>query len=199
MRVILSTRNPSKALQIKQVFAGSSITVETLAEAGVEGEAVEESGAGATLLKNARIKALFAHERAPGSIVMADDTGLFVNALGGEPGADAVDWGGKELSEAERARYCLERLRGIPDRSVIFRTTVVVIGPDGTEYSFTGELPGHFALHERVPPQPKMPYSGIFIADGETVSLAEMGTERENAISHRGKAFREVRAFLESI
>ncbi len=129
MKIILSTRNPSKAEQIREIFRGSSFPILTLADIGIEGEAVED---GTTLEENALKKALFAHERAPQLWTMADDTGLFIEA-------------------------------------------------------------------PRVKPQPKMPYSPIFMPDGENQVWAEMTVEYENSISHRGKAFRQARVFLESL
>ncbi|HEY0010947.1 MAG TPA: non-canonical purine NTP pyrophosphatase [Candidatus Paceibacterota bacterium] len=195
MDVILSTTNPSKALQIREVFTGSPVQVRTLKEAGIDGEAVED---GATLRENAGKKAWYAHERAPGLWAMADDSGIFITALDGEPGVHSARWAG-DVTTDEITAYCLERLNGAADRSATFRTVVVAVSPEGEEHAFEGEVHGRVLEAPRVQPQPKMPYSPLFVPEGEELCWAEMTTEQENAISHRGKAFRKARAFLESV
>lgn len=196
MNIILSTHNPSKALQIKAVFNGSPLSVSTLAEAGIEGEAVED---GTTLEVNAAKKAWYAHEHSDKkSWTMADDTGIFIDALNGEPGVYSARWAG-EVSTAEITAYTLKRLEGVTDRSATFRTVVVAISPEGIEHTFVGEVRGVLLIEPRVPPQPKMPYSPLFVPDGQEKVWAQMTTEEENAISHRGIAFRKARAFLEKL
>lgn len=194
MDVILSTTNPSKALQIQTLFEDSGIRVRTLAEAGIEGEAVED---GATLRENAAKKAWYAHERADGEWVMADDSGIFIHALNDEPGVHSARWAG-DVTTDEITQYCLKRLEGAEDRSAAFKTVVVVISPEGEEFEFTGEVEGRVLEVPRTKPQPRMPYSPLFVSEGEELCWAEMTTEHENRVSHRGKAFRKVRAFFES-
>jgi XTP/dITP diphosphohydrolase len=193
MNVILATRNPTKALQILDVFLGSSVKVTTLEEAGIEGEGVED---GTTLGDNAFKKALYVHAQSGGQWAMSDDTGLFIDALGGEPGIYAARWAG-DVSTEDIMRYCLKRLEGHDDRRATFRTAVIVISPEGKRYDFVGEAPGTILHVPRCEPQNKMPYSSIFVPEGETLTWAEMPTEYENVISHRGKAFRQAREFLE--
>jgi XTP/dITP diphosphohydrolase len=192
MNIILSTRNPSKALQIQTLFEGTDARVLTLEQAGIEGEGVED---GITLEKNAFKKAWFAYERSKGFWTMADDTGLFITALNGEPGIHAARWAG-DVPTDEITRYTLKKLEGVSDRSAIFRTVVVMISPEGEKHTFTGEVLGSLLQEPRVPPQPKMPYSPLFVPVGETKCWAEMNTEYENRISHRGIAFRKVLQFL---
>lgn len=195
MKVILSTRNPSKMRQIQALFEGSSVSLQTLDDALITGEAVED---GTTLEENSEKKARYALERSNGFWTMADDTGLFVDALDGEPGIQAAYWGG-DLSTEERMRYCLERMKGVTNRRATFRTTVVILSPEGERYTFNGEVHGMLLPAPRCAPQPKMPYSALFVPDGQPLTWAEMTTEYENAISHRGKAFREARAFFEAL
>lgn len=163
-------------------------------EAGVEGEAVED---GLTLEENATKKALYASRNAGGAWAMADDTGIFITALDGRPGIHAARWAG-DVSTEEIMQYCLNALDGAPDRSAVFRTVVVIATPDGATHSFVGEVTGILLESPRKEPQPKMPYSPLFVPDGEELSWAEMSTEHENAISHRGIAFRKARAFLDT-
>lgn len=196
MNIILSTRNPSKVTQIQELFGGSDIRVLTLNDANIEGEAVED---GATLEENAFKKAWFAYEHSgKSSWTMADDTGLFITALGGKPGIYAARWAGENASTEDTMNFCLQQLQGASDRSAIFRTSVVVISPGGGKHVFTGEVAGHLREVPKIPPQPKMPYSSLFVPEGQELSWAEMTTAQENAISHRGIAFRQVKSFLEN-
>jgi XTP/dITP diphosphohydrolase len=197
MKVILSTRNPSKAEQIKEIFSGSSVVISTLTDAGIEGEAVEN---GTTLEENAIKKARFARERSNSSFwTIGDDTGLFINALNSEPGIYAARWAGEGAETLQIMQYCLDRMRDIENRSAIFRTAVAVVSNEGKEYIFTGEVHGHLLEFPRTDSQPKMPYSALFVPEGQYLCWAEMTTEYENAISHRGKAFRKVKDFLEGL
>lgn len=194
MEIILATRNPSKAQQIQALFAGTGIEILSLEEAGIEGEAIED---GVTLEENALKKVLYVRERlTEPAWVMSDDTGIFIDALFGEPGVQAAYWGGAGLSTEERMRYCLTRLEGVEDRRATFRTCVALVSPEGEEYFFTGEASGRILRESAVPPQPKMPYSSIFRSDESHRTWAEMTIEEENAISHRGKAFAQAIRFL---
>lgn len=197
MEIILSTRNPSKAHQIKAIFEDTGIVVLSLDDAKIEGEGVED---GITLEENAEKKARFAQERAATPVwTMADDTGLFITALDGAPGIYAARWAGEDATTEEIMQYCLKKLQGAADRSATFKTVVAVLSPTGEKYFFTGVAEGRILESPRVPNQPKMPYSALFVPTGQRPSWAEMSVEEENAISHRGKAFRQVRDFLRSV
>lgn len=197
MDLILSTRNPSKAEQIKAVFAGLPVRVLTLEEAGVEGEAVED---GTTLSENAAKKALFGAKET-GKWCIADDTGLFIDALDGRPGIHAARWAGDDASTEDILNYTLNALKDVPGekRTAAFRTVAVLARPDGTLVEFMGEAPGSLLEAPRVPFQPKMPYSAIFVPEGGEKSWAEMTVEEENKVSHRGKAFGQLRDYLASL
>ncbi|CAN5727957.1 RdgB/HAM1 family non-canonical purine NTP pyrophosphatase [soil metagenome] len=195
MNIILSTTNPSKALQIQELFKDSDVTVLTLAQAGIEGEAIED---GVTLEENAFKKAHYARERSEGGWTMADDTGLYITALDGKPGIHAARWAG-DVSTDEITQYTLRQMEGVNDRSAIFRTAVVMISPEGEKFVFMGEVHGMILDAARTKPQPKMPYSPLFVPDGETLCWAEMDTEYENRVSHRGIAFRKVQEFLKDL
>jgi len=197
MDIILSTTNPSKAEQIKAMFKNPAISVQTIAEAGIEGEAVED---GETLQENALKKARFAHEHNAGkSWTMADDTGIFINALNGEPGIKSARWAGENKKTEEITAYCLEKMKNQNDRSAYFETVVALINPEGKEYFFTGKVNGRLREKPSEKIQPKMPYSPLFMPDGSDKTWSEMTIEEENAVSHRGKAFRQVVEFLENI
>lgn len=194
MRIILATRNQSKILQIKPIFTGLPLVITSLADAGIEGDVVED---GATLSENALIKARFAHEKT-GEWAMADDTGLFIDALGGAPGVHSARWAGEGKTAEETCALILGELRHVPParRGATFRTVAALVSPTGEEMLFVGSMYGVLLDAPRVPPQPWMPYSAIFLADGFEKVWAEMSVAEENAVSHRGKAFRALRDFL---
>jgi XTP/dITP diphosphohydrolase len=190
---ILSSRNPSKAEQILSFFEGFPLTILTLDQAGIQGEGREDSD---DIIENARSKAHYAHQFANGRWVFADDTGLFIKFLNWLPGAKAARWAG-DVSTEEILHYTLMRMREAFDRTAIFKTAVVLISPEGQEFVFEGEVEGTLLEAPRTKPQPKMPYSAIFMPKGHNKVWAEMTTQEENAISHRGKAFAKMKAFLE--
>jgi XTP/dITP diphosphohydrolase len=192
MDIILSTRNPTKASQIQALFEGTAVRVLTLDDTGITGEAVED---GTTLAANSYKKALFANEQT-GGWAMADDTGLFINALNGEPGVYAARWAGEGAATADITAYCLKRLEGQKDRSATFKTVVAVVSPQGVAEYFVGEVEGDILESPREPAQPKMPYSPLFVPKGYDRAWCEMTVEEENEISHRGIAFRKARDFL---
>lgn len=195
MQVILSTRNPSKAEQIKAVFVGSSISILTLDEAGIEGQATEN---GLTLEENSLKKATFVHQQDPNCWAMADDTGIFIDALDGNPGVHTAGWSGGNKNTDQMTAWILQQLERVQNRSATFKTTVAIVSPDGGQYFFTGEVQGKILSVARSATQPKMPYAPIFMPDGTNKVWAEMTVEEENEISHRGKAFRQARKFLEN-
>jgi XTP/dITP diphosphohydrolase len=195
--IILSTRNTRKGEEVAALFEGSPIRLLTLEKAGIGGNALED---GRTLEANASSKAWFAHERSDGKCwTVADDTGLFIRALRQAPGVHTAIWGGRDLSARERMQYCLEQMHPFKkDRFATFRTVVCAVGPHREEMFFHGEVYGDLLEEPRVEPHPHMPFAPLFVPRGQELSLAEMTVDEENAISHRGQAFRKLRAFLEA-
>ena len=195
MEVILSTRNQNKIDQIKEILADlDNITVLSLDEAGIQGEAVED---GTTLEENALKKAFFASEQS-GKWAIADDTGFFIDALNGEPGVRAARWAGEGLKAEDIMNFTLQKLENIlpEDRTATFKTVAVVVSPDGQHWPFEGSMQGSILTEPRTACQPNMPYSAIFVPDRQEKVCAEMSVEEENAISNLGKAFLQVRDFF---
>ncbi len=197
MEIILSTRNISKAQQIKALLTDLPVEILTLTEANIPGVAIED---GETLQQNAYKKALFAYELAGvDPCTMADDTGLFINALKGFPGVRSARWAGPGISTEEIGRLILEKLHGKADRSAYFETVVALITPHGEKRYFSGRVDGVILEEPKCMPQPMMPYSHIFQPQGQDKVWAEMSVDEENLISHRGKAFRQVHDFLHEL
>src|SRR3989344_840402 len=144
-----------------------------------------------------QIKAVFGQKQTD-KWCIADDTGLFIDALGGQPGIYAARWAGKDVTTEFTRDFTLKKLEGVslPKRTATFETVAAVVSPIGEHKFFSGKIKGKILLQPRTECQPNMPYSGIFMPDGYDKVWAEMGVEEENKISHRGKAFRQVRDFF---
>ena len=199
MKVVLFTRNPNQAEQIKAGFEGFPIQILTLGEAGIEGQGVED---GTTLKENALKKAMFVHQKDPSVWALADDTGVFIDALDGKPGVDTADWHGQPAKTDDVdlvTRWILGELKDVKDRCATFETVVAIVSPDGEQYFFDGKVRGKILKSARAATQPKMPYAPIFMPEGTDKVWGEMTVEEENQISHRGKAFRQARDFLETL
>ncbi len=195
MRIILATNNKGKVAQIMPIFAGSGIELVTQREAGIEGEAVEDGG---TLEANSYKKAHYAWNCQYGRSVVSEDTGLFIDALGGKPGVDTAYWAGTGKTDEEVIAFALDALRGVQDekRTAVFRTVATFIGPHGQLEQFEGRLSGSLLTEPKGVHTPKLPFSSLFVPNGMYKTLAQMPLEQENLISHRGLAFAKVRHYL---
>ena len=198
MKIVLATKNPSKVVQIKALFADMDIKVISLIDAEIEEDAVED---GVTLEENTLKKILFAKRYFGNVWYMADDTGLFIDILDEQPGIHAARWAGKNKSTEEIRDFTLDKLGGVPleKRTARFKTVAVVMSPQGKVEMFEGVVEGKLLTEPRCECQKGMPYSSLFVPEGSEKVWAEMGTEEENLISHRGKAFGQVRSFFEKL
>jgi len=179
-RFVLATANPDKAAEIARILEDAGAPVELVARPADVPD-VDENGA--TLEENARLKALALVE-ATGLPAIADDTGLEVDALGGAPGAHTARYAGPDGDYAANRRALLEALRGTADRRARFRTVVALVVPGGSEVLAEGVLEGRITTTERG--SKGFGYDSIFEVAGRT--LAEMGEEEKNRISHRARA-----------
>lgn len=197
MDLILSSRNKSKIVQIKAALDGLPLRVLSLEDAGIVGDVVED---GATLHENAYKKAMFAHEQTKGWVI-AEDTGFFIDALDGRPGIHAARWAGEGLTTEDIMHYTLRQLQDVPEgkRTATFTTVAILVSPEGVVSIFMGSVKGKLLTSPRTACQPNMPYSALFMPDGCDKVWAEMEPDEENKISHRGKAFRQVRHFLSEL
>lgn len=193
-RLVLSTANPDKLREIEPFFDGLDVDLVAVGEL-VDGWDVEETGA--TLEANARLKAEAA-VRATGLPAVADDTGLFVDALGGAPGVRSSRFAGEEATYADNVARLLAEMAGIPEaeRAARFRTVAVLHRPDGTSAAFEGVLEGRILEAPRG--SEGFGYDPVFLVAGGRRSLAEIALDEKNRISHRAAAFRAVAAWLEA-
>ncbi|MEI7547933.1 MAG: RdgB/HAM1 family non-canonical purine NTP pyrophosphatase [Actinomycetota bacterium] len=185
-RLVCASANPHKVAEIAALLDG---VVELVARPDGVPDIVEDAG---TLEGNARLKAA-AICSATGMPAVSDDTGLFVDALDGQPGVDTAYYAGPNATYAENRAKLLAALTGAPTRAARFRTVVMVVWPDGRELSVEGVCEGSIATEERG--DRGFGYDPLFIAskgahgrpNGRTFS--QMTDDEKNAISHRGRAF----------
>ena len=184
MKLVIASNNKGKLREIREIMAGSGIEVISQREAGCEFEAEETGG---SFDENARIKAMAAM-RATGLPAAADDSGLEVNAMGGAPGIYSSRYcGGRSYAET-----CLEIIRqveGAADRGARYCCAVVCCFPDGRELHCFATTEGEIARELRG--NGGFGYDPMFLLpEGRT--MAELSEDEKNAISHRGRAFREL-------
>jgi XTP/dITP diphosphohydrolase len=184
--LVLATANPDKAAEVVAILSGWP-AIELLARPDGVGD-VEETGD--TLLDNARLKARAVAAFA-GLPAVADDTGLEVEALGGDPGVRTARYAGEHATYADNVAKLLAELAARPDggggRRARFRTVALVAFPDGDEVWAEGVVEGSIAPERRG--SAGFGYDPVFIPDGTELTFAEMG-ESKHEISHRGRAFR---------
>jgi XTP/dITP diphosphohydrolase len=195
MEIILSTRNRGKAEQINRMFVGTPIRVISLEEAGIEGIVKEGT---ISLEENANLKNLFAWRHSQDKYVVSEDTGLFIDALGGAPGVITSDWAGENVKGEALRDFVIEQIKKLPkgSRSAHWRTIAILREPKGNYHKFEGTASGTLIEDPRGNFVPSLPYSQLFVVDGPNKTWAEMSIDEENVESHRGKAFAQVKEFL---
>jgi len=190
-RFVLATANPDKAAEIEAIFA--EVASVELIPRPHEIPDVEESGD--TLVENARLKAA-ALSQATGLPALADDTGLFVDALDGAPGVYSARYAGEDATYTDNVEKLLASLGkaslgkpGVGGRTARFTTVALVSYPDGTERYVEGSVEGVISTTARG--TNGFGYDPVFVpTEGDGRTFAEMTAEEKHAISHRGRAFR---------
>lgn len=190
-RLILSTDNQDKAAELAHILKDLPLKVLTKKEAGITAE-VEEDGR--NLEENALLKARAVKEFAEDAWVLADDTGLFVEALGGQPGIHAARYAGPGCSYDENCEKLLREMEGTENRTAYFETCAVLIAPDGTAHIFFGRVHGHIEKERKG--TAGFGYDALFRPDGCDETFAEMEESIKNQISHRKHALEKVEQFL---
>ena len=194
LRLVLASANPDKVKEIVAVLS-AALPVDLVPRPEHVPEVVEDAD---TLVGNARLKAK-ALENATGTAAVADDTGLEVEALGGEPGVFSARYAGESATYADNVGKLLRELAALDDaggaRRASFRTVALVAFPDGSEVWAEGVLPGTIATEARG--ANGFGYDPVFVPDGgDGRTFAEMQPEEKDAVSHRGRAFRALAAEL---
>lgn len=193
-RIVVASANPKKAAELAELLG--ALDVQVLARPPEVPDVVEDAD---TFEGNARLKAV-ALAAATGEVALADDSGLEVDALGGEPGVRSARYAGESASDADnvaRVLAELERLGSLDPgaRTARFRCVLVLRGPDGSELVTSGAVEGHLLDSPRG--DGGFGYDPIFVpAEGDGRTFAEMSSAEKQAISHRGRALRALAADL---
>lgn len=191
MKIVFATNNAHKLGEVRQVV-GEEFEIVSLRECGIVEDIPENEP---TLEGNALAKARYIYNRT-GLDCFADDTGLEVDALGGEPGVRSARYATDGHDDEANKRMLLERLKGSENRAAQFRTAVaLIIG--GKEYLFEGIVRGEIASEERG--EGGFGYDPLFFPEGGELTFAQMSSEDKNAISHRGRAVRKLAEFLQNL
>lgn len=191
--LVLATRNPHKADEIRAMLADLPVTVKDMRDFDNCPE-VEEDGR--TLEENALKKALEVH-RCTGLPVIADDSGLEVYYLLGEPGVRSARYAGEDATYEDNNHKLLKRMTQVPARKrhARFRCVLVFVAK-GVEETFEGKVEGRILLKPRG--SDGFGYDPIFQPDGYDVSFAEFSAQEKNAISHRGRAIEQFKTYFQS-
>ena len=186
-KLILATSNKDKAREIAEILSDTPFVVTTMKEEGYDPDIVED---GKTFEENALIKARAVHALAEGAYVMADDSGLCIDALDGAPGIYSARFCGENSTYPEKFAKIFEMLKDVPEekRTAKFVCSIAVVRPDGSEFTVRGEVCG--VLHEKPMGDGGFGYDPIFYVPEFGMTTAQMTKEQKNSISHRGKASR---------
>lgn len=184
MKLILASNNQNKLRELKAILSDMDVELYSQREAGCDFE-VEETGT--TFEENAWLKAKAVFD-ATGIATAADDSGLMVEALGGEPGVYSARYapGGHEASDREKYEYLLKKLDGVEHRAAKFVSSICCIFPDGDVIRTEGECRGEILTQPRG--DGGFGYDPVFKPEGYDKSMAELGTAVKNRISHRAVA-----------
>ena len=194
--VVIASNNAHKAREIAEALDFPGWEFRTLRELGIASDPEEDAD---TFEGNARIKARAAHEASGGLAALADDSGLVVDALDGAPGVHSARYAGEPCDDAANNVKLLAALADVPDaeRTARFASTLVFVDEDGSEIVAEGAVEGRIGHEGRG--SEGFGYDPLFLPDvfGGARTLAEVGRDEKNAVSHRGNALRQLRAKLE--
>lgn len=181
-KLVIASHNAGKVAEIDELLRPFGVSVCSVGDLQLPVPDETET----TFVGNAAIKARAA-ATATGLPALADDSGLCVNALGGEPGVYSADWGGPERDFDLAMRRVEDRLRGVADRRAHFVCALVLCWPDGHCEAFEGVVHGALTW----PPRGSFGfgYDPMFVADGHSITFGEMEPQHKHRISHRADAF----------
>ncbi len=191
--LVVASGNRDKAAEVAKLLADTSWRIRTLADYLPVDEPVED---GETFEENALLKARY-YVAAVGAPCVADDSGLEVDVLNGAPGVFSARYAGEGCSYADNNAKLLRELasyRGKESRQARFRCCAAYVDPEGTELVAEGTVEGHIAAEPRG--ANGFGYDPVFIPKGFDATFGELPPETKHAISHRGRAFRQLRELL---
>jgi len=191
MKLVLASNNKHKLEEMKAILA-DDIEILSLADINCHDEIPEEQD---TIEGNALQKARYIHDKF-GLNCFADDTGLEVECLNGEPGVYSARYAGEHPTFADNIAKLLANMDGKDNRKARFRTAIALI-IDGKEHIFEGEVKGQIITEYRG--HNGFGYDPVFLPDGYSETFAELPAEIKNKISHRGNAAKKLAEFLNKL
>jgi XTP/dITP diphosphohydrolase len=190
-KLIFATQNKNKALEINQLLQKEALGFEVI-DALTIGITEDIPETGETLVANALQKARYVYEKW-GVDCFADDTGLEIDALNGEPGVYSARYAGEARDSVKNMELVLEKLKDKNTRNAKFKTVIALI-LDGKEFLFEGEVEGQ--ITKALSGKAGFGYDPIFMPDGYEITFAEMDAALKNSMSHRGRAVRKLIAYI---
>lgn len=184
--LILATDNEDKVRELRQLLEGKDLHVVSKKEMGISQE-VEETGK--TLEENAKLKVEAILPNADDALVLADDTGLFVEALDGAPGIYSARYAGEHVTYADNVNKLLKEMQSKENRKAYFETAIVFYN-NGTWQTVKGRVDGEILDHREG--ENGFGYDPIFFIPEAGKTMAQMDRVEKNAISHRGRAYRKL-------
>ena len=186
MKVILASKNPHKLTELSAILSQHGFEIALESEYGLD---IDVDETGTTFEENSLLKAE-AVMKASGLPVLADDSGLMVDALDGAPGVYSARYGHKS-SDGERTAFLLENMKDVPDekRTAKFVCVITCLWPDGRQIVARGECPG--VITREVHGENGFGYDPVFYLPELGMTYAELPSEQKNAISHRARALQE--------
>jgi XTP/dITP diphosphohydrolase len=195
MRLLIATHNRGKLVEFQELFADLPVELVTLDQLGILDDVAE---IGKTFAENARSKAV-EYARRSDLLTLADDSGLEVDALDGEPGVRSKRYAGENKSDPERVAFLLVKLRDVPRsrRTARFRCVIALAAPGGEVYECDGMCDGliEFAPHGTN----GFGYDPVFLFPDLGLTMAELSSAEKNRLSHRARAAEKARRVLQGL
>lgn len=192
-RIIFATGNEGKMREIRAIMADLGMEICSMKEIGANAEIVED---GSTFAENARIKAQTIHMCCPNDIVLADDSGLIIDCLGGEPGIYSARYMGEDTPYEQKNANLIARVNasGDRERKARFWCAIAAVLPDGSVLETNGAMEGVIA--EKAEGEGGFGYDPILYLPEYQKTSAQLSMEEKNKISHRGKALESMKTEL---
>ena len=194
-KIIFATGNAGKMKEIREILADLHMDVLSMKEAGIVLD-IEENGSSFEENAVIKAKAVAQHPNARGAVVLADDSGLEIDYLNGEPGIYSARYMGEDTSYHIKNQNLVDRLEGVPDekRTARFVCVIAAVFPDGEVLTERGTIEGKIGYEERG--YNGFGYDPIFYLPDMSRSTAQLMPEEKNAVSHRGKALQQMKQEL---
>ena len=191
--IVFATKNEGKMVELRKILADLPVRVLSEKEAGLDVEVVED---GTTFEENALKKARAVMEQS-GTLTLADDSGLEIDYLNGQPGVNSARFMGEKTSYTIKNQYFIDQLAGVPQeqRTARFVCAAAAAFPDGRTLVVRGTVEGYIGYEPRG--EGGFGYDPIFYLAGTDTSTAELSLDEKNRISHRGRAFAALKELLQ--